>query len=102
VLTVFRDHLKSSEIILDSLTLKKEALWPTQTVCKYLPVEKVQYPGRLEYSLLYRYIKRKISPVTGLEWPRGYQEVKVPRFHDSMDVDEERRTSSANFLKENI
>jgi len=24
-----------------------------------------------------------ISPVTGLEWPRGFQEVKVPRFHDS-------------------
>jgi len=23
-----------------------------------------------------------ISPVTGLEWPRGFQEVKVPRFHD--------------------
>jgi len=25
----------------------------------------------------------KSSPVTGLEWPRGYQEVKVPRFHDN-------------------
>jgi len=25
----------------------------------------------------------KISPVTGLEWPRGFQEVKVPRFHDN-------------------
>jgi len=23
------------------------------------------------------------SPVTGLEWPRGFQEVKVPRFHDN-------------------
>jgi hypothetical protein len=23
------------------------------------------------------------SPVTGPEWPRGLQEVKVPRFHDS-------------------
>jgi hypothetical protein len=22
-------------------------------------------------------------PITGLEWPRGFQEVKVPRFHDS-------------------
>ena len=21
------------------------------------------------------------SPVTGLEWPRGIQEIKVPRFH---------------------
>jgi len=24
-----------------------------------------------------------ISPVTGLEWPRGFQKVKVPRFHDN-------------------
>ena len=23
------------------------------------------------------------SPVTGLEWPRGFREVKVPRFHDN-------------------
>jgi hypothetical protein len=25
----------------------------------------------------------KISPVTGLEWPRGFQEVKVPRVHNN-------------------
>jgi hypothetical protein len=25
----------------------------------------------------------KSSPVTGLEWARGFQEVKVPRFHDN-------------------
>ena len=25
----------------------------------------------------------KISPVTGLEWPRDFQEVEVPRFHDN-------------------
>ena len=25
----------------------------------------------------------KISPVTGLEGPRGFQEVKVPRFRDN-------------------
>jgi hypothetical protein len=25
----------------------------------------------------------KSSPITGLEWPRGFQEVKVPRFHDN-------------------
>jgi len=23
------------------------------------------------------------SPVTGLEWPRGFQEVTIPRFHDN-------------------
>ena len=27
--------------------------------------------------------KRQSSPVTGLEWPRGFQEVKVPRFPDN-------------------
>jgi len=26
---------------------------------------------------------RKSSPITGLEWPRGFQEVKVPRFLDN-------------------
>jgi hypothetical protein len=25
----------------------------------------------------------KGSPVTGLEWPRGFQEVKVPRLHNN-------------------
>jgi len=25
----------------------------------------------------------KISPVTGLDWPWGFQEVKVPRLHDN-------------------
>jgi hypothetical protein len=25
----------------------------------------------------------KNSPITGLEWPRGFQEVKVPRLHDN-------------------
>jgi len=25
----------------------------------------------------------KSSPVTVLEWPRGFQDVKVPRFHDN-------------------
>ena len=25
----------------------------------------------------------KSSPVTGPEWPRGFQEIKVPRFHDN-------------------
>jgi len=25
----------------------------------------------------------KSSPVTGVEWPRWFQEIKVPRFHDN-------------------
>jgi len=32
-------------------------------------------------KLILQQVKVK-SPVTGLEWPRGFQEVKVPRFHD--------------------
>ena len=24
-----------------------------------------------------------VIAITGLEWPRGFQEVKVPRFHDN-------------------
>jgi hypothetical protein len=31
----------------------------------------------------YKYAPVKSSPITGLEWPRGSQEVKVPRFHDN-------------------
>jgi len=27
--------------------------------------------------------EKQSSPVTGLEWPRGFQEVKAPRFRDS-------------------
>jgi len=32
------------------------------------------------YMYIYIYIKVKMysSPVTGLEWPRGFQEIKVP------------------------
>jgi hypothetical protein len=33
-------------------------------------------------ALSYVY-KRKSSPVTGLEWLREFQEVKLPRFHDN-------------------
>ena len=29
------------------------------------------------------FITAPSSAVTGLEWPRGFQEVKVPRFHDN-------------------
>jgi hypothetical protein len=28
-------------------------------------------------------VQVKSSPVKGLEWPRVFQEVKVPRFHDN-------------------
>jgi hypothetical protein len=28
-------------------------------------------------------VRYSSSPVTGLEWPRGFREVKVPRFLDN-------------------
>jgi hypothetical protein len=31
-------------------------------------------------------VKRESSPVTGLKWPRGFQEVIVPRFLDNGTV----------------
>jgi len=37
-----------------------------------------------EVSILKCFVpKKKCSPVTGLEWPRGFQEVKVHKFHDN-------------------
>jgi len=33
--------------------------------------------------LVVTYMLVKISPVTDLEWLRGFQEVKVSRFHDN-------------------
>ena len=32
---------------------------------------------------VYSVVKRQISPDTELEWPRAFQEIKVPRFHDN-------------------
>ena len=40
------------------------------------PVRKEQNNSRAQG-------RSKSSPVTGLEWPRGFQEIKVPRFHDN-------------------
>jgi len=43
-------------------------------------------PSLLPTSALYKtetLLPCKSSPVTGLEWPRGFQEVKVPSFHDN-------------------
>ena len=42
--------------------------------------DKLKNPQLLLSELLSRTVS---SPVTGLEWPRVFQEVKVPRFHDS-------------------
>jgi hypothetical protein len=39
---------------------------------RYMDIRINEWPG-----------KGKSSPVKGLGWPRGFQEVKVPRFHDN-------------------
>jgi len=28
-------------------------------------------------------VKVNVSPITGLEWPRGFQDAKVPKYHDN-------------------
>ena len=39
--------------------------------------------GYITWTPIYIYdSKGKSVPITGLEWPRGFQEVKVPRFRD--------------------
>jgi len=35
------------------------------------------------WTIITRIIKKQSSPVTGLEWPRVFQKVKVHRFHDN-------------------
>ena len=47
-----------------------------------------RYQGKWTSSMLADYLLdteegSKSSPVTGLEWPRGFQEVKVSRLHDN-------------------
>jgi hypothetical protein len=38
--------------------------------------------GYILFWIILVFIK-KSSPVRGLEWPRGFQEVKVPKFFDN-------------------
>jgi len=42
-----------------------------------------EYLEDVEYLQVAVAVKKLSSPATGLEWPRGFQEVKVPRFHDN-------------------
>jgi hypothetical protein len=43
---------------------------------KQAKMQRVQDPNQSN-------VDRYSSPVTGLDWPRGFQAVKVPRFHDN-------------------
>ena len=39
--------------------------------------------GSINVKSYIKYNNNIISPFTGLQWPRGFQELKVPRFHDN-------------------
>ena len=39
--------------------------------------------GSIWLNIVKRMVIGKSSPFTGLEWPRGFQEVQIPRFHDN-------------------
>jgi hypothetical protein len=50
----------------------------------YKVVSKITYIKRLKYYPKNLFIKvKQSSPVPGLGWPRGFQEVKVPIFLDN-------------------
>jgi len=49
-----------------------------RTVRISLPIG-LKFNAQMFHSVMFQ----QISPVTGLEWPRGFQEVKVPRCHDN-------------------
>ena len=36
-----------------------------------------------KYIKICQFIKIKVKGKSGLEWPKGFQKVKVPRFHDN-------------------
>ena len=44
---------------------------------------QMQVRGYVVYHLTFTLCKGKAVPFTGLEWPRGFQEVKAPRFRDN-------------------
>jgi len=53
-----------------------------ETVVSYFSNQHSVVTKMTELALEGKLCRRvKISPVTGLEWPRGFQEVKFPRFH---------------------
>jgi hypothetical protein len=57
--------------LMQQIGVKKPKEWVYRALTSILP----------SYSS--DYIRKAVSTVTGLEWPRGFQEVKVPRFHDN-------------------
>jgi hypothetical protein len=56
----------------------KEAVWRRKWKGVCTVNSNSNYVGVQE-----RHLYCKSSPITGLEWPIGFQEVKVPIFHDT-------------------
>jgi len=56
-------------------TRRKIVIWVKTLSASLASIHKFKICGQLQ-SL------KKNSPVTGLEWPREFQEVNFPRFHD--------------------
>jgi len=48
-----------------------------------IEVEMLGARNKDMWKILKLHIGKKDKAVTGLEWPRGFQENKVPRFHDN-------------------
>ena len=55
---------------------------PTECAVPVPHVTSIWFTTSSGWQLI-KNLKRYSSPVTGLEWPRGFQEVKVPRLHDN-------------------
>ena len=57
------------------------------SVIGYQPLPHLNFspyhPSYLPLMVSDHTLKRQSSPVTGLERPRGFQQVKVPTFHDN-------------------
>ena len=56
------------------------------TIIETIRLNRLRWFGhvqRMEENRIPKRVKKQSSPVTGLEWPRGFQEVKVPRFHEN-------------------
>jgi hypothetical protein len=49
-------------------------------MCKCSPVASVK---PFFYGNVIKGKGKAVSTVTGMKWARGFQEVKVPRFHDN-------------------
>jgi len=55
-------------------------LFGVPTVALSLPYFKMGGNYAVSCYLCEQIFMKKSNPITGLEWPRGFQEVKVPRF----------------------